>query len=392
MKRFDEWIDRASIPKPPASWTRHGERSFESSLHLILPSESELHQIARTFPLPAGQVLQLSAFRTKVSNDPVLAGLFRVYHTVLFLEKDASDESYENWPIPMSLRDQEASLFRALVILSGTEIMEGSLAKRGLSEWQQFCRNEYLHATRMHFELHGVYGLQNGSMWWLWPVFLGRVFRLGRLTYEIGFYASSWHVFAHKDGSLLILAGDLEQRYDEGGLESINGIYQPTYRESGNQVVGNGFDGNGFYIPEPFALDLSVWSRVVKTGDPILSLHIPGDGKLDPDEVKASIKLAAQFFVRWFPDLPLRLVTCHSWLLNTQLSELLPSGSNILAFQKWFTLALANPNNEALFSFVFDVPPCPLDQLLPKTEFQKRLLAYVCNGGMLRDGFGVFSI
>ena len=80
---------------------------------------------------------------------------------------------------------------------------------------------------------------------------------------------------------------------------------------------------------------------------------------------------------------------CHSWLLDTKLSELLPSSSNILAFQSMFTIALANPNDDALFSFVFGVQTRDLDQLSPNNEFQEKLLDYVKSGGRLREGFGV---
>jgi hypothetical protein len=392
LDHFDAWLDQAFMQKPPSSWVRHAEKAFESNLHPVLPTEAQLRQIAGAFPLPVGQIEQLCDMRGKVLSDSLLTRLFMVWHIVLFIEKDASAESYEPWPLPVTLNESDASLFRALVILSGTVAMERALRERRLSEWQQFCKDEYIHESRMHFELHGVYGLANTSMWWLWPVFLGRVFRLGRLTYEIAFYTSSWKVFRHKEGPLVLLAGDMEQRYDENGLESDVGLFRPTYRETACQVTGNRFNAKGTYEAEPITLDLSDWSQVVRTGDPVVSLHISGGGKLDPDAVKESFVMATRFFARYFPDLPLRLFTCHTWLLNTQLDEFLLPDSNILAFQECFTLALANPHNEVLFSFIFDVQPCPIAQLVPKTEFQKHLLKYVRQGGTLRDGFGVLLI
>lgn len=390
MLTYPSLLQITRIEQPPASWSRHADNALSRPLQDLLPTAVQLRQTAGAYPLPPEQIRQLDAMRRRIDGDPVLSGLFSVWYTVFFIEKDASAEAYDRWPVPSSLDESEASLFRALVIFSGTAGLEQALHEHGLTAYRQACLNDYIENTCRHFDRHGVYGLLNEKMWWLWPVFLGRVFRVGRLSYEIGEYRSAYLVFRHHSGRHLLLAGELEQTYDETGHQAEHGEYQPVYTKTETFVRGNAFNEDGTFNPDPVTLDLSEWSSAVQPGDPIIHLHIPGDGKLYPQAVQDSLKAAVPFFRQHFPELSFRLFVCHSWLLNTGLAQLLPADSNILSFQSLFTLALANQDKDAIYSFIFDVPPCPLEQLAPRTSFHTRVLAFIRNGGCLWDGFGVF--
>lgn len=70
----------------------------------------------------------------------------------------------------------------------------------------------------------------------------------------------------------------------------------------------------------------------------LLMIHVPPTGRLDPTISEQSITAAAQFFPRWYPDEPIYGFVCPSWLLDPQLAEYLPADSNILTFQRRFTI------------------------------------------------------
>lgn len=70
----------------------------------------------------------------------------------------------------------------------------------------------------------------------------------------------------------------------------------------------------------------------------LLNVRIPAGGSLVPDSCDESFDLARTFFVRYFPDEPVSHFTCHSWLLDPQLTEYLPERSNILRFLYRFDL------------------------------------------------------
>lgn len=73
-------------------------------------------------------------------------------------------------------------------------------------------------------------------------------------------------------------------------------------------------------------------------GDPVLALHVPPTGPLDPHAVQASLRSARVFFARHFPSETYRAVVCTSWLLDEQLAEYMPASSNIMQFQRRFHL------------------------------------------------------
>jgi hypothetical protein len=375
----------------PESWIRHGKEALETPHAAILPGHDALIGTAEAFALPPRQIGQLVSMRNRILQQDGLYALFRLWHTIFFLEQDASAEAYSAWPMPMELDESEKAVFRAFVVLSGADGLGEALSSHGLTSHWQACVDEYVQCTGEFFSQHGVYGLANEKMWWLWPVFLGRVFRLGRLTFEIGFYEAPYGVFQHRTGQWKLLAGG-QERYDESGHEAEAGLYHPSLVETQTHFIGYGFTDKGLFEPNRLRLCRSEWTRVVKPGEPVLSLHIPPEGKLDSSLVQDSLRQAVSFFSTHFPEHAFRLFMCHSWLLNTELETFLTPASNILAFQSLFSIALANPDEDALFSFLFRVPKCPLDQLVPKTGFQERVLAFVRGGGILWDGFGVFPV
>lgn len=79
------------------------------------------------------------------------------------------------------------------------------------------------------------------------------------------------------------------------------------------------------------------YEQAVVDGGPVLSIHIPAFcGRLSPAAVDDSLRRAAVFFRKHFPEIRYRTAVCYSWLLDDQLAEYLPAESNILRFQRRF--------------------------------------------------------
>ncbi len=90
----------------------------------------------------------------------------------------------------------------------------------------------------------------------------------------------------------------------------------------------------------------------VSEGDPVLEMHIPRGGKLAMEACEASIRQAAAFFARFFPDFPYKGITCWSWLLDDSLRNYLPETSSIIRFGNLFTKVYSIQKN-ALIKYVF---------------------------------------
>lgn len=90
----------------------------------------------------------------------------------------------------------------------------------------------------------------------------------------------------------------------------------------------------------------------LKKGDPIMEIHIPADGRLTIEECNESIEAAKDFFKKYFPEYDYQYFTCHSWLLDTKLKEVLPESSNILKFAQLFDV-LAEDDSSALIKYIW---------------------------------------
>jgi hypothetical protein len=129
----------------------------------------------------------------------------------------------------------------------------------------------------------------------------------------------------------------------------------------------------------------------VGAGDPVLAVHIPDYcGPFDPAACDASFARARTFFPQHFPEERYTVVTCHSWLLDRQLKDYLPESSNILAFQRRFTINHRDiaPQDEMFFEFVFGAKISEIDRLPRETTLQRALIDHVRKGGHWYGGVG----
>lgn len=134
-----------------------------------------------------------------------------------------------------------------------------------------------------------------------------------------------------------------------------------------------------------------------------LEVHVPEGGPLDPRACEESYARAAEFFPPRFgtflksaPGGELRL-NCASWLLDPQLGDYLPADSNIMRFQRRFTLdpreparvpepdehGLAVPDR-GIVEFVFRRvvrTPADVAALPARTTLERAVVAHIADGG-----------
>ena len=74
----------------------------------------------------------------------------------------------------------------------------------------------------------------------------------------------------------------------------------------------------------------------IRKGDAVIEVHIPWAGSFQKEECMASVEKAKAFFQEFYPEYSYCAFTCHSWLLDETLKNLLKPESNILSFQAMF--------------------------------------------------------
>ena len=122
----------------------------------------------------------------------------------------------------------------------------------------------------------------------------------------------------------------------------------------------------------------------------MVAIHIPSDADFYKDAVDCSLKLAKDFFERYYPEYAEAKYICDSWLLSPALKELLPEKSNIREFQKRFELVEEHKEDREFVEWLFQVLVDTCYEKLPeKTRLQKNVKKYLLSGGKIGSAYGV---
>ena len=143
--------------------------------------------------------------------------------------------------------------------------------------------------------------------------------------------------------------------------------------------------------------DLTERGIPCQKGDPVLFVHIPAcGGPLTELACDESFAHAERFFAGHFPAERYRAYLCFSWLLDPQLARYLAPDSNVLAFQRRFSLWQRDgPDFDAdasIRKFVFETPWAPDDQLPRRTRLERAVIDHVAAGRHWHLGRGVIPL
>ena len=124
-------------------------------------------------------------------------------------------------------------------------------------------------------------------------------------------------------------------------------------------------------------------------GAPVVEVHIPEGEPLLRQACESSVDAARDFFEKYFPKFDYPVFTCHSWLLDPTLKEILPKESNILRFADMFTVTKSDPS-DALLGYIFfwgakreDLASCT-----PKSTLATAVKSAVTHGKTFSESLG----
>jgi hypothetical protein len=123
-------------------------------------------------------------------------------------------------------------------------------------------------------------------------------------------------------------------------------------------------------------------AAIPRCGDPVVCVHIPASGRLDPEDCDRSFAAAHGFFPCHFPDHPFAAFICVSWMMNRQLAKVLPPDSNLVRFLGRFApMRLHGARDDQVWLRVFgqavvDPATAPRD-----TSLRRAILDHALRGG-----------
>ncbi len=130
----------------------------------------------------------------------------------------------------------------------------------------------------------------------------------------------------------------------------------------------------------------------VSKGDPVVEVHIPAGEKLGRDECVESLNMAREFFKTYYPEYNYKCFTCHSWLLDSKLNEILEKNSNIIRFAELFDVVEEDDSN-ALIRYIFrwNMTERKLKNSSAPNQFAAEVQRRVIKGEIFHESLGVIE-
>lgn len=125
------------------------------------------------------------------------------------------------------------------------------------------------------------------------------------------------------------------QRNGVNGVHDPEGLFTTEWMEDAQEITAHRINPMGFVERERITLSKQEWEPALKQGDLMLALHIPSGPGYTPERLKASMRMAIEFYATYFPELPVKGFWSESWLYDPRLSLVLdPEKSHIVQVQR----------------------------------------------------------
>lgn len=345
---------------------------------------------------PRNRLLHAAA---AVDADPVLRPLAVHIDWTLGVDNDAASQR-RAWPALPERLGEVGRLFYGVAFLAAIRRARRRHARLNISETisrDTLCDFE-LHIRTYH-ERCGCWGF--AETFWLSGHLRGRIYRLGRLQFELDHLGQDFHLLRRKAAprEINLLAGDgMAFRGDGQFADADRGIdrhhsWHAGFRRDGRSIHGHPITPDGRALPEPVDLPADEWEYLAGKGDAVLGVHIPAIGPMTPDACSASFEQAMSFFAAHFPEHRFRALTCSSWLLDPQLAQHLPAESNIVRFQQVFHLHPwpGGDDQQTLERIFPGREHLPIDQLPQTTSLQRIVAQHIRAGERWRMTGGIVA-
>jgi len=252
-------------------------------------------------------------------------------------------------------------------------VRQATLSDTGL--WVKTYENQH----------RGLTGLDRYG--WICRDLCAKVLRLGRLEFEQGPFRFPYSIYydrqlmryrAFAQDSLVCTDGGYIG--NSSGSVTGAGSWSTTCSSDDTLLFAHEVDqGLGIISRTPIEVPLADLTSICTKDTLVLSVHIPEGEPLTPSLLDSSFSLAQ---TRYNPT----LFVCDSWLLDPELSKVLPPESNICLFMqrfKKFPVSFTMPQiYERVFGF--GATQSDIEAWECTTSLQKKVQAHILGGGIFR--------
>jgi hypothetical protein len=358
---LNEILARVQEPDSLAALEPHWEESVATLPpgvpSFLDPAEIRVSREYCGFGPEVEPVLQETARR--IAADPALRSL--AWHCCRLLWEHLDYNAMGQWPALDRALGEQSGVFYLLLVMSQVPRVRAVHQTLGIpvEVTRETCTQVASSSENFRRMTGGRLGLTRNTMGWNRLHAAGQLFRLGRMEYMIQPFRRGAEVYRHHETRAVIaLAPDGGRYTAEGfvvpeGCEDAGQSWTATLVRDDEAVTGYPISPRGMAVRQEVRLPQPEWECVVKPGDLTLDMHIPAGGEMTPERCGDSMRRAAAFFQRYFPDKPCRSIRCSSWIFNTQFEAIRLSSENLVRFQRELYLFPTPSNGRDGLWFIF---------------------------------------
>lgn len=183
--------------------------------------------------------------------------------------------------------------------------------------------------------------------------------------------------YIHQSGLLLGSAGCNDEKGSYFSLFTEHDAYYDAYACKLGKVD-----------PTPRKFPKDQYRIILRSGDPVVSVHIPRGTNISRKYAASSLKSGFQAACQFYPEHQAKALYCRSWLLDPTFRTLLKPTAKIPEFGELFTRYPAKSIGNEVFSFVFR-HSMPLEDLPETTSLERALKRHYLSGKFISAYSGI---
>ncbi len=324
------------------------------------------------------------------------------WHTYRLAHQTRENPPWEDWPVLDHALNGAGGIFYLLIGLAGFDRLRKTQRERGISEAMTHAIGSDINIgfARYGRSTGGQPGIERRLLNWCGLIGSGDLHQLGRFQYHFRPFRGQLRAYRHRQTGHVLALSEPDITFDSEGFvahsdesnESTDvASWTSKLTEDGDRITGFPISPTGRALPGSVALRADAWDCVLGGGDRILGMHIPEGEAMTLDRCRDSMAEALEFFPRYYPDHPFVGFECTSWILNTQLADMLGENSNLVKYQKeLYLFPLPSGGKDGLY-FIFDREEVDFDSAPRDTTLRRAFLDHLKTGKRLRSG-GMFYL
>ncbi len=229
--------------------------------------------------------------------------------------------------------------------------------------------------------------LSKGYYQWCSHYANASIFKLDGFNFNFREFPNYANIIRHNEtGEIVILL--MNKVFNAAGLpiESAGqnlpeGAFSTSFAETADAFYGHPVR-DFRCVRELTAYPKTEWSLFIKSGDPVLGIHIPRGGDISEDATRKAFSNAQKLVRERYPERKIKGMTCNSWLLDPAFETILKEGSKIRRFGEIFVRFPNKSGGDAPYSFVFD-KRMPVEEWPENTSLERGLKQYYLDGNCI---------